>query len=64
VLEEIEARVILEVADILATAGIEVVEPENLDAVAAKTVAEVGSQEAGRACDEGSHVLFLLFLSP
>lgn len=42
VLEETKARIPFKVPHVLAPAGIEVVEPENLDAVAAKTIAEVG----------------------
>jgi hypothetical protein len=57
VLEEAEAWIRLEVPDVLPHAGIEVVEPDNLDAVAAKTIAEVGPQESSGARDEGSHYL-------
>jgi len=42
--------------DVLAPAGMEVIERENLDAVAAKTIAEVvGPPEPGIARDEGYH---------
>jgi hypothetical protein len=58
VLEQTEARISLKMLDILAPAGTKVVEPDNLDAVAAKTIAQVGPQEPGGARHEGSHDVY------
>jgi len=48
VLEETEARISLKVLDVLGACGTKVVESDNVDAVAAKTIAQVGPKNPAR----------------
>jgi hypothetical protein len=64
VLEEPEARIPIQVRDVLIPARIEIVEPEDLDTVIAKTIAQVGPQEPGGARNEGSNVVTILSSGP